>query len=101
MLQSLLLLNYLIGRFLPDKAIDLVDEAAAARRVQLDSRPEKIDILERKIISLRLKPQPLPERRIRPPRRSARMYWQKLPTCERNSNLCLKSGNLIAAEPMS
>lgn len=46
--------RYITGRFLPDKAIDLVDEAAAARRVQLDSRPEEIDVLERKILQLQI-----------------------------------------------
>jgi ATP-dependent Clp protease ATP-binding subunit ClpB len=42
--------RYITQRFLPDKAIDLVDEACANRRVQLDSRPEQIDVLERKIM---------------------------------------------------
>jgi ATP-dependent Clp protease ATP-binding subunit ClpB len=46
--------RYITHRFLPDKAIDLVDEAAATRRVQLDSRPEKIDRLERKILQLQI-----------------------------------------------
>lgn len=46
--------RYITTRFLPDKAIDLIDEAAANRRVQLDSRPEKIDILERKILQLEI-----------------------------------------------
>ncbi len=46
--------RYITQRFLPDKAIDLVDEAAATRRVQLDSRPETIDILERKILQLEI-----------------------------------------------
>lgn len=46
--------RYITDRFLPDKAIDLVDEAAAARRVQLDSRPEKIDVLERRIMQLEI-----------------------------------------------
>lgn len=40
------------GRHLPDKAIDLVDEACANARVQLDSQPEEIDNLERKRIQL-------------------------------------------------
>lgn len=40
------------GRHLPDKAIDLVDEACANVRVQLDSQPEEIDILERKRMQL-------------------------------------------------
>ena len=42
--------RYITTRFLPDKAIDLIDEACATRRVQLDSRPEEIDVLERKIL---------------------------------------------------
>ncbi|KAL6048524.1 Double Clp-N motif domain-containing protein [Balamuthia mandrillaris] len=44
--------RYITSRFLPDKAIDLVDEACANVRVQLDSRPEKIDQLERKRLQL-------------------------------------------------
>ena len=40
------------ARHLPDKAIDLVDEACANVRVQLDSQPEEIDSLERKRIQL-------------------------------------------------
>jgi ATP-dependent Clp protease ATP-binding subunit ClpB len=46
--------RYITDRFLPDKAIDLIDEAAATRRVQLDSRPESIDKLERKILQLEI-----------------------------------------------
>ncbi|KAJ3042966.1 hypothetical protein HDV00_006273 [Rhizophlyctis rosea] len=44
--------RYITHRFLPDKAIDLVDEACANTRVQLDSQPEAIDILERKLLQL-------------------------------------------------
>ncbi|WMV21720.1 hypothetical protein MTR67_015105 [Solanum verrucosum] len=44
--------RYITGRHLPDKAIDLVDEACANVRVQLDSQPEEIDNLERKRIQL-------------------------------------------------
>ncbi|PBJ77851.1 ATP-dependent Clp protease subunit, heat shock [Trypanosoma cruzi cruzi] len=40
--------RYITGRFMPDKAIDLIDEACANVRVQLSSRPEEIDQLERK-----------------------------------------------------
>lgn len=46
--------RYINERFLPDKAIDLVDEACARLRLQLDSRPEEIDSLERQIIRLRI-----------------------------------------------
>lgn len=46
--------RYIRGRFLPDKAIDLVDEAAARTRVQLDSTPEVIDVLERRKLQLEI-----------------------------------------------
>ncbi len=42
--------RYIADRFLPDKAIDLVDEAASAIRLQLDSMPQEIDVLERRIM---------------------------------------------------
>ena len=44
--------RYIAGRFLPDKAIDLVDEAAARIRVQIDSMPEELDQLERRLVQL-------------------------------------------------
>jgi len=44
--------RYITQRYLPDKAIDLIDEAAATRRVQLDSRPTELDRLERIILQL-------------------------------------------------
>jgi ATP-dependent Clp protease ATP-binding subunit ClpB len=44
--------RYITDRFLPDKAIDLVDEAAARIRMQIESRPDEIDQLERKILQL-------------------------------------------------
>lgn len=46
--------RYITTRFLPDKAIDLVDEAAANTRVQLDSKPEEVDVLERKLLQLEI-----------------------------------------------
>ena len=51
--------RYISNRFLPDKAIDLVDEAASRIRVQLDSLPEEIDELERRITQLEIEKQAL------------------------------------------
>lgn len=51
--------RYITDRFLPDKAIDLVDEAAARIRMQIDSRPEAVDELERKILRLEVEKQAL------------------------------------------
>jgi ATP-dependent Clp protease ATP-binding subunit ClpB len=46
--------RYIADRFLPDKAIDLVDEAASRLRMEVDSKPEEIDELDRKIIQLKI-----------------------------------------------
>jgi ATP-dependent Clp protease ATP-binding subunit ClpB len=46
--------KYITHRFNPDKSIDLIDEAAATKRTALDSRPEKIDQLERRILQLEI-----------------------------------------------
>ncbi|MCA1747923.1 MAG: ATP-dependent Clp protease ATP-binding subunit, partial [Bacteroidales bacterium] len=46
--------RYITDRFLPDKAIDLIDEAAAHLRLEMNSRPESIDTLERKIQQLEI-----------------------------------------------
>ena len=51
--------RYISGRFLPDKAIDLVDEAAAQLRIEIDSMPREIDEIERKIIQLEIEKQAL------------------------------------------
>ena len=46
--------RYIADRFLPDKAIDLVDEAASRIRMQIDSKPEELDELDRRIIQLKI-----------------------------------------------
>ena len=51
--------RYISDRFLPDKAVDLVDEAASRLRIELDSMPSEIDIIERKIMQLEIERQSL------------------------------------------
>lgn len=46
--------RYLSDRFLPDKAIDLVDEAAASAKIEIDSLPEELDVMKRKITQLEI-----------------------------------------------
>jgi ATP-dependent Clp protease ATP-binding subunit ClpB len=46
--------RYVADRFLPDKAIDLIDEAASRQRIEVDSKPEAIDELDRRIIQLKI-----------------------------------------------
>ncbi|MFI4997685.1 MAG: AAA family ATPase, partial [Hyphomicrobiales bacterium] len=46
--------RYITDRFLPDKAIDLIDEASARLRMQVDSKPEELDTIDREIIRLKI-----------------------------------------------
>ena len=51
--------RYITGRFLPDKAIDLMDEAASRLRIEIDSVPQELDQVERRIIQLEIEEQAL------------------------------------------
>ncbi len=51
--------RYISDRFLPDKAIDLVDEAAARLKMQVDSKPEELDSIDREIVRLKIEQEAL------------------------------------------
>lgn len=51
--------RYITSRFLPDKAIDLVDEAASRLKMEIESQPTELDIIERKLIQLKMEAQAL------------------------------------------
>ncbi len=51
--------RYIADRFLPDKAIDLIDEAASRQRMQVDSKPEELDELDRRIMQLKIEQEAL------------------------------------------
>nr|WP_156438872.1 ATP-dependent chaperone ClpB [Bradyrhizobium valentinum] len=51
--------RYITDRFLPDKAIDLVDEASARLKMQVDSKPEELDLMDREIIRLKIEQEAL------------------------------------------
>mgnify|MGYP003329186211 CR=1 FL=1 len=51
--------RYITDRFLPDKAIDLIDEASSKLRIEIDSKPQEIDELDRKIIQLKIEAETL------------------------------------------
>ncbi|HEY1943596.1 MAG TPA: ATP-dependent chaperone ClpB [Roseiarcus sp.] len=51
--------RYITDRFLPDKAIDLIDEAASRQRMQVDSKPEELDELDRRIVQLKIEQEAL------------------------------------------
>ncbi len=51
--------RYVNDRFLPDKAIDLIDEAASRLRIEIDSKPEEVDKLERRVVELEIQKEAL------------------------------------------
>ena len=51
--------RYITDRFLPDKAIDLIDEAAARLKMQVDSKPEELDSIDREIVQLKIEQEAL------------------------------------------
>ena len=61
--------RYITDRFLPDKAIDLVDEAAAKLRTEIDSMPAELDEILRRVMQLEIEREALQARRRTPPRR--------------------------------
>ena len=52
--------RYVSDRFLPDKAIDLVDEAASSLRLAQESKPDKLESLDREIVTLQVRFYPFP-----------------------------------------
>ena len=85
--------RYITDRFLPDKAIDLVDEACALIRTEMDSMPTELDVISRKIIQLEIEESALKKEEgralQRPVWRSSRRSW---PTCGRTSTPARASG---------
>ena len=55
--------RYITDRQLPDKAIDLVDEAASVIRMEIDSKPQEMDKLERRLIQLKIEREALKKRK--------------------------------------
>jgi ATP-dependent Clp protease ATP-binding subunit ClpB len=58
--------RYITDRFLPDKAIDLIDEAASKIKIEIDSKPEVMDKLERRLIQLKIEREAVARRRTKP-----------------------------------
>ncbi len=76
--------RYLTNRFLPDKAIDLVDEAASKLRIEIDSMPTEIDVVERRILQLEIEQVALEKEATRR-RPSARRGWRRCATSSPSS----------------
>ena len=77
--------RYINERFLPDKAIDLIDEAASKKRIELDSKPEELDELDRKIIQLKIEKQTLQKEGDAKSRNKLKLVEENLNELERES----------------
>ncbi|MDT9587622.1 MAG: ATP-dependent chaperone ClpB [Candidatus Arsenophonus melophagi] len=75
--------RYISDRMLPDKAIDLIDEAGASLRMQMDSKPEALDRLERRVIQLKLEQQALKKEADEASKKRLQMLEEELTEKER------------------
>jgi ATP-dependent Clp protease ATP-binding subunit ClpB len=78
--------RYITDRFLPDKAIDLVDEAAAGLRMEIDSLPQEIDVIERRIMQLEIERQALRKESDAHSRERVKHVEKELSTLREQSN---------------
>ena len=78
--------RYISDRFLPDKAIDLIDEAAASLRIQIDSMPTEIDQLERRATQLEIEKQALKKEEDRNSRERLALVEKELADLREKSN---------------
>ena len=87
--------RYISDRFLPDKAIDLMDEAAARLRMQVDSKPEQLDELDRRIMQMQIEREALRRETDRPSQGTARTAGKgarRAGGAVRNADACLAGG---------
>lgn len=77
--------RYITDRFLPDKAIDLMDEAASRLRMEVDSKPEELDELDRKIIQLKIEAEALKKEKDTASKERLEVLSEELATLEEKS----------------
>jgi ATP-dependent Clp protease ATP-binding subunit ClpB len=75
--------RYITDRFLPDKAIDLIDEAAGRIKMEIDSKPEEMDKLERRIIQLKIEREAVKKERDEASRKRLSLIEDEIKTLER------------------
>ncbi len=75
--------RYITDRFLPDKAIDLIDEAAARIKMEIDSKPEELDKLERRLIQLKIEREAVKKEKDEASRRRLALLEEEIAKLER------------------
>ena len=78
--------RYITDRFLPDKAIDLIDEAASKIKIEIDSKPEVMDRLERRIIQLKIEKEAVKKEKDEASRRRLDLIDEEIARLEREYN---------------
>ncbi len=78
--------RYITDRFLPDKAIDLIDEAAARIRMEIDSKPEVMDKLDRRVIQLKIEREAIKKENDDASKRRLQLLEEELGKLEREYN---------------
>lgn len=78
--------RYITDRFLPDKAIDLIDEATSAIRMEIDSMPDDLDILKRKITQLEIERQALKKEKDKTAKERLKKIEEELANLKEESN---------------
>jgi ATP-dependent Clp protease ATP-binding subunit ClpB len=76
--------RYITDRFLPDKAIDLIDEAAARIKMEIDSKPEAMDRLERRMIQLKIEREAVKKEKDEASRKRLDLIEQEIANLERD-----------------
>ena len=79
--------RYITERNLPDKAIDLIDEAASRLRMEIDSMPTELDELRRKLLQLEIEREALKRNRTKGAKNASNRWRRKLPTSPRKRGL--------------
>lgn len=77
--------RYITDRFLPDKAIDLIDEAASRVRMEIDSKPEALDELDRKIVQMKIEREALKKEKDKGSQDRLEKLEEELKTLEKQS----------------
>jgi len=75
--------RYITDRFLPDKAIDLIDEAAAKIKIEIDSKPEAMDRLERRMIQLKIEREAMKKEKDEASQKRLQLIEEELASLER------------------
>ena len=84
--------RYITDRFLPDKAIDLMDEAASRLRMEVDSKPEDLDELDRRIIQLKIEREALKKETDKASKDRLEKLEASWPSSKRNPPRCTATG---------